>query len=98
MVFTIGFSQIKDTKKQMTCIMNKISVGKSYCYEASKFFAEPIKCKEGFESIYLYNEEENPQVFKHDYVVFKNHQVLPVYLIDFNVDTSKEQQSKFPLC
>jgi hypothetical protein len=30
--------------------------------------------------------------------VFKNYQVLPVYVIDFVVDTYKEQQSKTPFC
>jgi hypothetical protein len=37
--------------------MNKISVGKSYCYGKSKFVNDPISCPEGFESIYLYSED-----------------------------------------
>lgn len=78
--------------------MNKVSVGKSYCYSKNKFLNNPIPCPEGFESVYLYNEEENPQVFKHQYVVFKNYQVLPIYVIDYVVDTYKEQQSKAPIC
>ena len=31
-------------------------------------------------------------------MVFKNYQVLPTYVIDYVVDTEKEQQSKAPLC
>lgn len=98
MIFNVGFNQIRDTKKEMSCIMNKVSVGKSYCYSKNKFLNNPIPCPEGFESVYLYNEEENPQVFKHQYVVFKNYQVLPIFVIDYVVDTYKEQQSKAPIC
>lgn len=87
MIFNVGFYRIRDTKKEISCVMNKISVGKSYCYGKNKFINEPITCPEGFESIYLYNEDENPQVFKHQYVVFKNYQVLPIYVIDYVVDT-----------
>lgn len=57
MIFNVGFHQIKDTKKEMSCIMNKVSVGKSYCYNKNKFLSAPIPCPEGFESVYLYNEE-----------------------------------------
>ena len=98
MIVNVGFSQIRDTKQEKSCVMSRVSVGKSYCYSKAKFMNEPIPLREGFESIYLYNEDENPQVFKHQYVVFKNYQILPVYFIEYAVDTLKEQQSKAPLC
>ena len=69
--------------------MCKIAVGKSYCYGASKYRERPIECPEGFDSIYLYNEESNPQVFLHKYAIFKNYQVYPCYLIDFVIDSFK---------
>jgi len=32
----------------MSCIMNKIAVGKSYCYNKNSFLAKPIACPEAF--------------------------------------------------
>ena len=89
MIVNVGFSQIRETKQDKSCMMSRVSVGKSYCYSKGKFMNDPIPLKEGFESIYLYNEDENPQVFKHQYVVFKNYQILPVYFIEYAVDTLK---------
>ena len=71
--------------------MCKLAVGKSFCYPADKYRYRPIDCPEGFDSIYLYNEEETPQVFLHQYSIFKNYQVYPCYLIDFSILSSKEQ-------
>lgn len=31
-------------------------------------------------------------------MIYKNYQVLPVYVIDYSVNTDKEQQAKTPLC
>lgn len=50
---------------------------------------EVVPLPEGFESIYLYNEEENIKLYKHQYVVYKNYQVLPMYLVDFTIDSHK---------
>jgi hypothetical protein len=81
--------------------MNKIAVGKSYCCPVKKFKDEStggMQCPEGFESIYLYNEEELVKLYRHQYVLFKNYQILPMYLIDFTIDTNKERLSKTPYC
>ena len=53
---------------------------------------------EGFESIYLYNEEENIKLYKHQYVLYKNYQVIPMYLVDFTIDAHKEMITKTPYC
>lgn len=37
--------------------MCKIAVGKSYCYPEKKYKEKKIEMPEGFESVYLYNEE-----------------------------------------
>lgn len=79
-------------------MMCKIAVGKSYCYSEKKYRDQQIDIPDGFDSIYLYSDEESPQVFLHKYAIFKNYQVYPTYLIDFSIDTYREQQSKHPLC
>lgn len=69
--------------------MNKITVGKSYCCPVKKFLNDDIQCPEGFESIYLYNEDENIKLYKHQYVLYKTYQIMPMYLIDFSIDSHK---------
>lgn len=34
----------------------------------------------------------------HQYIVFKNYQVLPVYVVEYVIDIYKHQQSKTPVC
>ena len=58
MLFSVGYNKHIDVRaqKEFSFVMGKIAVGKSYCYEASKFREQPIECPEGFDSVYLYNE------------------------------------------
>lgn len=54
---------------------------------------EKKKLPFGFDSVYLIHDEEDTdeKVFKHDYVIFENQQVLPIYIIHFEFDNAKEQ-------
>ena len=65
----------------------KISVGKSYCLQAKNILKDNYKLPTGFDSIYFYNEEDEESqavnVFRHDYMIFENHNVLPMFIVHF---------------
>ena len=44
---------------------------------------DKYKLIQGFDSIYLYNEDEDSMTgtFRHDYVLFENSKVLPCYVV-----------------
>lgn len=67
-------------------------VGKSYCLPSKSSLKDKYKLPFGFDSIYLYNEDEDPMtgIFKHDYVLFENARVLPCYIIHYDFDSRKE--------
>ena len=49
------------------------------------------KPPEGFDSIALFNEEEKDSgLFKHDYILYDNGQVLPKNVVQFEFDSNKE--------
>jgi hypothetical protein len=91
MVFDVGYNRKIDLKtpKEFSFVSCKIAVGRSYCYTEKKYKNHPKELPEGFESIYLYSDEEIPQVFVHKYVLFNSEQVFPYYLVDFTIDPFK---------
>lgn len=52
-------------------------VGKSYCLPDKSSMKDKYKLIQGFDSIYLFNEDEDPMtgIFKHDYILFDNGKV-----------------------
>ena len=68
-------------------LFSKIAVGKSYCLPDNTT-KDKYKLVQGFDSVYLYNEDEDPMsgVFKHDYVMFESGRVLPCYVVHFEFD------------
>ena len=58
-----------------------------------------FKPPQGFDSIALYNEEEKDSgLFKHDYILYDNSQVLPSNIVHFIFDDHKEELLKPPMC
>jgi hypothetical protein len=68
----------------------KICVGKSYCLPAKSILKDNYKLPSGFDSIYFYNEEDEESqqinVFRHDYMIFDNQYVLPMFIVHFEFD------------
>ena len=91
MIFNVGFNKNIDIKAErpFSVVMCKLAVGKSYCYADYRYKEKPIECPEGFDSVYLYSEDTDPQIFYHKYILFKNYQIYPFYLIDFSIDKFK---------
>lgn len=91
MIFEVGFNKQIDvrTSKEYSFVMCKIAVGKSYCYSERRYKENKTELPENFDSIYLYSEEQSPQIFLHKYAIFKNYQVYPCYLIDFSIEANK---------
>jgi len=57
------------------------------------------KLPQGFDSVYiLYEDEDEPQVYKNDYIIYENSQVLPMYVIHFEFDPKKEEELSAPIC
>lgn len=54
---------------------------------------DKYKLIQGFDSIYLFNEDEDPMtgIFKHDYILFDNAKVQPCYVVHFEFDQKKEE-------
>jgi len=77
----------------------KIIPGKPYMLSTQNKSHRSFKPPEGFDSIALYNEEEKDSgLFKHDYILFDNEQVLPCNIVHFEFDKTKEELLKPPLC
>jgi hypothetical protein len=59
-------------------LLVKLAVGKSYPLGSKKYAKSKLRIPYGFDSIYIYNEEEDNTVeqFKHDYILFDNEQVM----------------------
>ncbi|CAK72944.1 unnamed protein product (macronuclear) [Paramecium tetraurelia] len=81
-------------------LLLKIAVGKSYCLPDKTSMKDKYKLIQGFDSIYLYNEDEDSMTgtFKHDYVLFDNGRVLPCYVVQFEFDQKKEDNLNSPFC
>jgi hypothetical protein len=61
--------------KSYEVLLLKVAVGKSYCLPSKAAIGEKYKLPFGFDSIYLYNEEDESNttgIFKHDYILFDN--------------------------
>lgn len=91
--------------KLIEVMLCKVSVGKSYCVNAKNFSTGMFNSKSslppGFESIYLYVDEEGleeTQVYRHDFIIFDNTQVLPVYLVQYEFDPKKEEALNEVFC
>ena len=60
---------------------------------ASNTNKDKYKLPYGFDSIYLFNEDTGDveNAFKNDYILFDNAQVLPSYIVHFELDPKKEE-------
>ena len=104
-MFSTGFFKLEKPHSAVyRILMCKVAVGKSLCLPVKTSLIENLKITrqdldEAFDSIYLkYEDDEENSVFKYDYIVYKNDQVYPEYLIDFYFDESKETNLKIPNC
>ena len=73
----------------------RAAVGRPYSVAQKNLdrIKDKTKLPQGFDSVYiLYEDEEEPQVYKNDYVIFENAQVLPMYVIHFEFDPKKEEE------
>lgn len=94
LVFPTGHIKLTDNslgkKKVYEALLLKICVGKSYCLPAKSDYKENYKLPYGFDSIYFYNEDEESSqgqgIFRHNYMIFDNSQVLPMYIVHFSFD------------
>lgn len=97
LLFPTGQIKLGDSQfgknKVYEFLLLRIAVGKSYCIPASNTNKDKYKLPYGFDSIYLYNEDSGDadSAFRHDYILFDNSQVLPSYIVHFELDPKKEE-------
>lgn len=77
-------------------ILVKIAVGKSYTTSLDHLEGKKVVCPKGFNSNYLYSSE--PNGYYHNYLVFDSAQVLPKYLVQFELDPNLEEGVHVQLC
>lgn len=64
--FVVGFLKIPIQQgKVHEIVMYKLAVGKSYCMPHKNVAKGQVIKHEGFDSIYLYNETESSEFFRH---------------------------------
>lgn len=64
--FVVGFLKIPiQPGKTHEIVMYKLAVGKSYCMPYKSVTKNQVIKHEGFDSIYLYNEAESSEYFRH---------------------------------
>lgn len=103
LVFPVGSIPFNLKKnKGYEILVCKVGVGKSYCISADQHKNQQMKLPKGFDSLYIYNspdgDAKNPRQFKNDYMIYDNAQVLPSYVIHFELDFDKEERMRIPLC
>lgn len=93
-MFQTGHIKLKEVSssknKVYEILCMKIAVGKSYCMPSK---SQNYKLPSGFDSIYLYDEddEQTQGFYKHNYILFDNFSVLPMYIVTFEFDKSREE-------
>eukprot|EP00825_Cyclidium_porcatum_P032309 TRINITY_DN3461_c0_g2_i2.p1 TRINITY_DN3461_c0_g2~~TRINITY_DN3461_c0_g2_i2.p1 ORF type:complete len:495 (-),score=76.17 TRINITY_DN3461_c0_g2_i2:559-2013(-) len=103
--FPTGYIQIDQNQMQKSqtfeILYLKIAVGKSFCIpKTQENRVDNFKLPFGFDSIYYYveDEDQSSNLFRHDYVIFDNAQVLPIFIIHFTFDQAKEDALQPPIC
>lgn len=97
LLFPTGQIKLNDNQfgknKIYEFLLLKIAVGKSYCLPSKTTNKDKVKLPYGFDSIYLYNEDQSnvEDSFKNDYILFDNSQVLPCFIVHFEMDPKKEE-------
>lgn len=75
-------------------LLSKIAVGKSFCVPLKTVEKQKVRLPDGFDSIYIYNEDQRPDIFRHEYILFEQLQALPCYIIQFEFDLQRELSLK----
>lgn len=93
--FSAGYTQITPTAgRTYMFLLSKIAVGKSFCVPLKTVEKEKVRLPEGFDSIYVYNEDQRPDIFRHEYILFDTLQALPCYIVQFEFDLQRELSLK----
>jgi hypothetical protein len=74
----------------------KIVVGKSFITNLDYLHGKKVSCPKGYNSNYLYTSEANG--YYHNYLIFDGAQVLPKYLVHFELDPNLEEGIQVQLC
>lgn len=78
-------------------LLVKVAVGRSFAVNVESLAVKRPKLPADYDSLYLYNEAEN-STYQHDYVIFESAQALPCFVVQFELDPSREESLKSPLC
>ena len=77
-------------------MLAKISIGKSYTVNLDSIENSKISAPKGYDSIYLYNN--SPNAYNHNYLFNESSQILPSFLVHFELDPNLEEGVNVQLC
>jgi len=101
LVFTTGSIKLpEDTygySKTYEYLFCKVAVGKSYCVNMETLEGE-LAVPEGYESILLYNSSQDDNTYNYSYLITHSEQILPCFLVQFELDPSLEEGLETMLC
>ena len=69
----------------------KVAVGKSYTVSLDSLETSKITAPKGYDSVYLYNN--SPNTYNHNYLLNETTQILPSFLVHFELDPNLEEGS-----
>jgi len=98
--FTAGTVKLKEELaygRIHECLLVKVAVGRSFAIKAETLEAKHLKVPADFDSMYIYYESDT-STYQHDYIVFEAAQALPCFVVQFELDPSREEALKSPLC
>lgn len=74
----------------------KVAVGKSYTVNLDSIENNKISAPKGYDSVYLYTS--SPNTYTHNYLMTENSQILPSFLVHFELDPNLEEGLHVQLC
>ena len=74
----------------------KVAVGKSYTVSLDSLETSKITAPKGYDSVYLYNN--SPNTYNHNYLLNETTQILPSFLVHFELDPNLEEGIHVQLC
>ncbi|OMJ66336.1 hypothetical protein SteCoe_36843 [Stentor coeruleus] len=77
-------------------MMVKAAVGRSFTINLDSIDSGKLSQPKGFDSVYLHNN--SPNTYNHNYLLYESAQILPVYLVHFELDPNLEEGIHVQLC
>jgi CRISPR/Cas system CSM-associated protein Csm2 small subunit len=99
LVFSVGSLKADSSlsfNRTYEFMLVKVAVGKSYTISLDSIENTKISAPKGYDSVYLYNH--SPNSYNHNYLLTESSQILPSFLVQFELDPNLEEGVHVQLC